>query len=171
MLMNTKKIIDYIGVYGPIIVFMLTLLLLRNTYNYLLYFVVGFILNIIINIVLKLTIKEPRPSNDNKAIEIGINNGQRVSFDKFGMPSGHAQIMSFILVFITMVLKNPYITTIYLLITTNSLFQRYLYNNHTLLQLIIGFMLGGIFGYITFIIASNKIKGTIKMKKDEDGPK
>jgi membrane-associated phospholipid phosphatase len=170
MLMDTKKIIDYIGVYAPIVLFIITIFILRHMSNYLFYFVFGFILNNIINIVLKLAIKEPRPLDDNKAIEVGIHNGQRVAFDVFGMPSGHAQTCGFILMFITMVFNNPYITTLYLLITTNSLVQRYLYNNHTLLQLIIGFIIGCTFGYATFMVASNKITGFINMKKDDNGP-
>ena len=32
-----------------------------------------------------------------------------------------------------------------------SLFQRYLYNNHTFLQIIIGFIIGLVFGYLIYI--------------------
>lgn len=161
---------DYIGSLAPIILFVLSILLLRNMKTYLRFFVFGFILNNILNIILKLAIKEPRPTKDQKAIEIGVTNGARISFDKFGMPSGHAQNCGYCLAFITMTLNNPYITSLYTIITFNSLFQRYSYNNHTILQLIIGIIIGTTFGYLIYTFANKNIIGNIKMKKDDNGP-
>ena len=161
---------DYLGLYAPIILFILSLFVLRNMRSYLQFFVSGFILNNILNIILKLLIKEPRPSKDKKAIEIGVINGARISFDKFGMPSGHAQICGYFIIFITMVLNNPLITCLYLLISIISLFQRYLYNNHSILQLIIGFIIGCGVGYVTYKIGNKHIMGNIKMKMNENGP-
>ena len=165
--MKLRLLIDYIGLYAPIILFCLSIFLLRNMRKYLSFFVVGFIFNNILNIVLKLLIKEPRPTTDQKAIEIGIVNGARIGFDKFGMPSGHAQNCGYCLAFIIMTLNNPFITTLYLSISTISLLQRYLYNNHTILQLIIGFIIGTLFAYLTYNIANKYIMGNIKMKKDD----
>ena len=161
---------DYIGLFAPVILFVLSLFLLRNNKKYLYFFFYGFILNNILNVILKVAIKEPRPTTEQKVIEIGIANGARISFDKFGMPSGHAQNCAYCLAFITMVLKDPFITAIYTIITFNTLFQRYLYNNHTILQLVIGCFIGLSFGYITYTIASKNIMGNIKMKKDDNAP-
>ena len=146
------------------------LFLLRNFTKYLFYFVGGFIINNIINIILKLSIKEPRPNDDQKAIEIGVVNGARIGFDKFGMPSSHAQNCAFCLTFVTLVLNNPFITSIYAIITIISVFQRYLYKNHTILQLIIGFLVGISIGYITYLVGTKYIMGNIKMKKDDNAP-
>ena len=165
--MKLYLLIDYIGLYAPIILFILSIFFLRNMYKYLYFFVIGFIFNNILNIVLKLLIKEPRPTTDQKAIEIGIVNGARIGFDKFGMPSGHAQNCGYCLVFIIMTLNNPFITTLYLVVSVISLFQRYLYNNHTILQLIIGLIVGTFFGYFIYNIANKYIVGNIKMKKDD----
>jgi membrane-associated phospholipid phosphatase len=168
--MDLYQLRDYIGLYAPLILFVLSLFFLRNMKTYLHFFVSGFILNNILNIILKLAIKEPRPTRDQKAIEIGVVNGARIGFDKFGMPSGHAQNCGYCVTFITMTLNDPFITALYSLISVISLFQRYLYNNHTILQLIIGFTVGGGFGYLTFIIGNKYITGNIKMKMDENGP-
>ena len=165
--MDLYKLRDYIGLYAPLILFMLSLFFLRNMKTYLQFFVSGFILNNILNIILKLALKEPRPSKDQKAIEIGVVNGARIGFDKFGMPSGHAQNCGFALSFITLVFNNPFITTIYLIISLISIMQRYMYNNHTILQLIIGFIIGLIAGYITYLFGSKHIMGNIKTKKDD----
>jgi membrane-associated phospholipid phosphatase len=161
---------DYIGLFAPIILLFLSLFLLRNKKKYLYYFFYGFVLNNILNIILKVAIKEPRPTTEQKVIEIGIANGARISFDKFGMPSGHAQNCSYCLAFITMVFYDPLITAFYIVITFNTLFQRYLYSNHTILQLIIGCFIGLLFGFVIYNIANKNIMGNIKMKKDDNAP-
>ena len=166
--MKLDLLTNYIGLYAPIILFILSVFLLRNMPKYLSFFVVGFIFNNILNIILKLLIKEPRPTTNQKAIEIGVVNGSRIGFDKFGMPSGHAQNCGYCLTFIIMTLNNPFITTLYLLLSIISLFQRYLNNNHTILQLFIGLIIGTFFGYLTYIIGNKYIMGNIKMKKDDN---
>jgi membrane-associated phospholipid phosphatase len=158
---------DTIGFFAPSILFIISVLLLRHMSNYLTFYIVGTILNNILNIILKLLIKEPRPSKDKKFIEIGVTNDILISFDKFGMPSGHAQYCGFSLVFITLVFNNPFITTLYLIITLSSLMQRYFYNNHTILQLVVGFIIGLFIGYITYLFGSKHITGNIKTKKDD----
>ena len=168
--MQLQIFIAYIGLYAPIILFVLSVLLLRNMKRYLQFFVSGFILNNILNIILKLLIKEPRPSNDQKTIEIAVTNGVRVGFDKFGMPSGHAQNCGYALAFIIMTIHNPLVITIYLIITLISLLQRYLYNNHTGLQLVIGLLIGSGFSYLTYSIGNKYIMGNIKLKPDDYGP-
>jgi membrane-associated phospholipid phosphatase len=168
--MEVLFVLNYIGYYGPIILFFATLILLRNMLKYLKIFVSGFLLNNLLNIILKLFIKEPRPSKDQRAIEIGITNGARVSFDKFGMPSGHAQNCAYCLAFVTMVFNNFFITTTYIVITMITIFQRYINNNHSISQLIIGLTVGLGFGYTTYLFGQKQIMGIIKMKKDDNAP-
>ena len=164
---------NYIGLYAPIILFILTIIILRNKTIFLQFFIAGFILNTISNIILKLSIKELRPLHDKKALEIGVVNGARISFDKFGMPSGHAQTCGFCLSFIILTLSNHpfWIILLYSLITLITLLQRYLNNNHTALQLLIGLIVGSLFGYLIYILANKNIVGNIKLKKDDYGPK
>lgn len=158
---------DYIGLMAPGILLIFSLLLLRNKYTFLSFLLVGTLLNNVVNILLKLIIKEPRPSTDKRIIEIGVSNGERISFDKFGMPSGHAQNCGFFTAFITLVLKNPVVTGLYIVISCISLYQRYLYNNHTILQLIVGFIIGLILGYIAYTIGEKYIVKQITAKKDD----
>lgn len=163
-------IFNYIGLYAPIFLFFLTLFLLRNKITYLQFFVGGFIINNCLNILLKLLFKHPRPSNDIKTLEIAVNNGVRIGFDKFGMPSGHAQNCGFCLTFIFLTLNNPFYTFLYHFITIVSLFQRYLFHNHTILQLFIGLIIGSLLGYFTYFLAYKFIVGNISLKKDDDAP-
>lgn len=168
--MQLGLFIDYIGYYGPVILFILSILILRNMKRYLQFFISGFILNNILNIILKLLIKEPRPVKDQKTIEIAVTNGVRVGFDKFGMPSGHAQNCGYSLMFIAMALYNPLITILYMVITLITIIQRYQYNNHTALQLLIGLLIGSGFGYLTYSMGNKFIMGNIKLKPDDYAP-
>ena len=168
--MDAFYIISYLGVIAPIFLFFLSILLLLYKQKYLIFFIAGTIINNVLNILLKLLIQQPRPSQDIKAIEIGIVNGHRISFDKFGMPSGHAQNCGYMLSFMTMVYKSPTITGLYFIITMLTIFQRYLFKNHTILQLIIGLIIGCLFGYITYICAKKHIIGILKEKEDDNAP-
>jgi membrane-associated phospholipid phosphatase len=166
--MNAHTYLVKIIVYMPILLFLISSFLLRNKMKYLSYFVAGYVANNGLNAVLKLIIQEPRPSNDLRALEIGISNGERISFDKFGMPSGHAQTCGFALVFMSLVFDSPKMTAFYLVISFITMAQRYIFNNHTILQLIVGFVTGGLFGFLTYMIANNKIMGSLKMRPDDD---
>jgi membrane-associated phospholipid phosphatase len=123
-------------------------------------------------VLLKLAIKEPRPTKDVKALEIAIYNSvDRIGFDKFGMPSGHAQNCAFNLAYIYMTLNDPLITGIYLILTFISMYQRYSYFNHTALQLAVGFGIGIAVGYGFYIIGHKYITGNIKQRPDDNAPK
>jgi membrane-associated phospholipid phosphatase len=168
---NIILLLDYLGVMAPIVLLVISILLLQNKKYYFKAYIIGYGLNILLNSILKYAIKEPRPSKDMRIFEIAIANEKRIGFDKYGMPSGHAQTCGYSLVYITMVLNNSYITGLYLIITLISLYQRYKYFNHTILQLIIGLIVGMTFGYITYCAGNKYIKGNFKMRPDDFAPK
>lgn len=168
---NLTYFLDYVGMMAPIILFIISIFLLQNKMKYLQVYIIGSILNNILNAILKYAIKEPRPSRDSRILKIAIANEKRVSFDKYGMPSGHAQNCGFNLAFITLVLNNSFITGLYLVVSFISLHQRYKYSNHTILQLIVGFLIGLIFGYMIYHIGNKWIKGNLIMKFDDFAPK
>jgi hypothetical protein len=69
------------------------------------------------------------------------------------------------------ILNNPFITGLYLVTTFISLYQRYKYFNHTILQLIIGTIVGLIMGYLVYYVGNKWIKGDLKMRPDDYAPK
>lgn len=165
---SMELIIDYIGVYAPYILFIITLFLLRNMRHYLQFLLIGTIFNNIWNIILKLVIQQPRPLKDNMALEIAINNGRRISFHKYGMPSGHAQNCGFLLGYITFVMKDIVCTGFYLILSILSLVQRVKYHNHTTIQVILGFIIGIFVSYIVYTYASKYIVGHLQAKLDDN---
>lgn len=167
-MINLKRIFDTIGIIAPFILFTLSAFFLRNYKSHLAFYIIGFFLNIVLNSILKILIKEPRPKDDKQFIEIFSRNGVRFAPDSYGMPSGHAQTCGFSLIYLALVLNNPNITMFYAIITFISLIQRYTHNNHTILQLIVGLLIGMVVGYLFYFLSKKYIFGKLSHKKDDN---
>jgi len=170
--LDIPLILDYLGLYAPLIQFFSSLFFLRNKFVYLRVYLLGFVFNNVLNILLKMAIKEPRPTKDIRTLEIAItNNVERIGFHKFGMPSGHAQNCGFNLMYLTMVLNDSLITGAYLILSLISVYQRYKYFNYSILQLIVGFFVGIGIGYMFYMGGNKYITGNIKQRADDNAPK
>jgi membrane-associated phospholipid phosphatase len=168
-----SKFFDYLGYYGPNILLIFSILLLwaKNYRSYLSYYLIGYILNILLNYILKGFIQQPRPTGDQKLIEMALHNGKRFGYDIYGMPSGHSQGVFYSTAFIHLVLKNPQITFLFFLISLNTMIQRVNYQNHTILQVICGAITGIGFAYLVYYYTAKRITGILKPKKDDNGPR
>lgn len=168
--------LDYIGICGPLILFLISVFLLWNKSNYLTYYVYGFILNGLLTLFLKGIFKQPRPSEDPKLFNLAIKESKRFKFidgyphDIFGMPSGHSSYVIFSTMFIFCVFKNNRFLLLYLLFSMITMIQRITSNNHTFIQVVAGAIVGAIFSYLIFYMARQKIMGSLLLKKDDDGP-
>ena len=167
MLKNIMKIIHIIGNITPNILFLLSCYFLWNKQFLFNYYLIGFFINILLNFIFKGIIQQPRPSEDIKLFKIAINNGKRMGFDVYGMPSGHAQMSFFSTAFIYLALKNTKITLICLLLSFICLYQRIEYKNHTVLQVIVGSIVGSMFASLFFYLSTQKIKGKLFSKSDD----
>jgi len=172
----TQKFILNFGKTGPIVLFVYSLYLLWNKSNLLYYYIYGFFLNTILNLVLKGLIKEPRPLEDPKLFNIALKHSIRFKFingypyDIFGMPSGHAQSAFFSTIFIYLALKDIKISVIYLIISLLTMYQRVLFKDHTVLQILAGSIVGILFSGFMYFMSQQKIMGKLRAKKDDDGP-
>jgi membrane-associated phospholipid phosphatase len=172
-----SSIIYKIGEYGPIILLFISLYLLWNKKNIFFYYSVGVFINSILNFILKGLIQQPRPNEDMKEFNALIKHAKLfmfkdngVPYDIFGMPSGHIQSCMFSTIFVFLALKRKDILITYLLLTLVTIYQRVHYNFHTILQVIVGGLCGGIFSYYMYYLATQKIKGKIREKPDDFGP-
>lgn len=173
----TQQFIYNFGNSGPIVLFFYSLLLLwdKNTMFY--YYVYGFFLNAILNFILKGLIQEPRPFEDPKLFNIALKHSIRFKFtngypyDIFGMPSGHTQSIFFSIIFIYLAFKDKKtILIVYLFIGLITMYQRVLFKQHTVLQVVAGAMVGVLFGGFIYYMAQQKIIGKLRFKKDDNGP-
>ena len=173
----SMNLLNEIGGYGPLILIVLSVYLLWNKRNLLFYYIIGGFFNAILNLVLKGIFQQPRPSEDYDKFNLVLKNGQRfifkngIPFDVFGMPSGHSQSSLFSAIFIFLSLKNLNILSVYLFISFIIMAQRVAFNHHTINQVIVGAIVGGLFGYSMFYMAQNKLMGVIREKIDDYGPK
>jgi membrane-associated phospholipid phosphatase len=172
--MNTvHKAIKYAGKYGPLILFLPTVFFLSNKKNALIYYVAGFFLNSITNVCLKLLIQQPRPSDDKAKFDLALDRGKKflyIPYDVFGMPSGHSQSVAFTTVFVFLTIQNNLFRLFCLMISVITLWQRVEYNHHTVLQVLVGSMVGGLISYMMFYMNKKNIGGLLKEKRDDNAP-
>lgn len=121
---------------GGISVLLLAFLEKSNSWQIPVY-IAGFIGNEVLNRVLKPMIQDPRP------VPISPT-------DTYGMPSGHSQLAAYSLVFITLTLREKHYAIIFLFVflTVATMAQRVITQVHSLEQVIVGGLLGGIIGYL-----------------------
>ena len=149
------NIFEYIGNNGPYIMIFTSFGLLFSKPRMLFYFVVGVFFNFIVNMILKGVIKQPRPEFNTKAFNIALHtNSMRYIFgyDIYGMPSGHAQTSFFITTFLYLVTRNSWIAFSFLLLSFIVMCQRVVYNEHTILQVLVGAIIGILFGFFIYHI-------------------
>jgi membrane-associated phospholipid phosphatase len=170
---SVKKMFSSFGNNGPIILFVLSVFLLRNKENLLYYYIIFLVLGEIFNTIIKSLIQQPRPSIDKKTFDLMMKNKERYitrngfPYNIFGMPSGHSQMVMYSTIYIYFVFHNIKLTLLYLFVSFITLTQRIVDTHHTVLQVIIGAILGLILGYFTFLIVKGKMTGKLTQKKDD----
>jgi len=140
---TNPNIIDIIGLSGPLILFLISIMNLwkqKYIYGYLLFYII----NTFINNFLKNSIKQARPNNN-------IINEKYTEIHKYGMPSYHAQSVVFSLVYLYLVNKSIFILLIEIFIVFMTLYQRWYYRYHTIEQLAVGSFIGGVTAYIGYL--------------------
>lgn len=167
-------ILDKIGRYGRQILFFLSVFILYKSEKSvaLAFYIFGVSISILINIILKIIIKEPRPLEDTPDFNFLVQSNKRVSYDKFGMPSGHTQFAFFTLAFMSYALwsHKHYVSimSFYALITVTIVSQRIIGRNHTITQVIAGAFAGTLIGLGFVHLAKSKIIGKIRQKEDDN---
>ena len=175
--MNTlMNIFDEVGYNGPNILIVLSMYLLWNNNNMFFYYVVGQLLDFILNPILKTIIQQPRPCFDSKELQLALKNNKRflykdgIPYDIFGMPSGHAESAAFSTAFVYLALRKTNWLYVYLIMTAIVMYQRVNTNEHTILQVIIGAIVGVVFANTMYYFSEKNIQGRIREKPDDNGP-
>jgi len=164
------NILDTSGFFGPNILLIASIFLLLDKKTYLNIYLIGFVFNIILNFILKGIIRQPRPEEDKRLFNLELLSGKRIGYDRYGMPSGHAQVVFYSTAFVYLVLKNVWISLLYLFISLITFYQRIKYKNHTLEQVVAGSFVGSGMGYLVYQYGKNILKGKMKLKMDDNAP-
>ena len=151
--MNRIPIIDDVGFFAPMILFTLTIIMLWGHVKYLNVYLIFVLLNTILNKTLKNIIKAPRPGKPSENVVYKTfekTNGT----EKYGMPSGHAQSVSFTTLYMYLVTKSKNILIGSSFISALSLIQRYRFKRHSIRQLIAGSVVGCFVAYISYNLST-----------------
>jgi len=146
-------ILDYIGHYGPIIVFLIAIYNIFYMKYYLWSFLILSVLNAKLNEIFKLYIREPRPKDQIAFIDHNNLNGAHL----YGMPSGHAQGISFSIFYLYLVKQSNPLLFLTFFIGMITLYQRWKYHRHSIEQLTVGFTIGSILGYLAYYVTNYMI--------------
>lgn len=168
------SILYRLGRYGPFIMLILSLIILRaktvTTHAY----IAGFVMNTLINPIIKLIIKQRRPDREKSTTVLSATIDKSKNLNdlkhppsfveeatdahRYGMPSGHAQTAFFSLVYIWLTYRDTTITIVYLLLTVITCIQRIVARKHYLDQVIMGAIIGGLLAFFFFTTVSSLLK-------------
>lgn len=98
--------------------FFLSIYWLYNKATYFNVYLIGFVMNFIFSYILKGIFKQPRPTDEQHLFAIEKIYRKNMSFERYGMPSGHAQMVFYSTGFIYLVFQDWYITGGYLLVSS-----------------------------------------------------
>ena len=141
-------VFDYLGYYGPVILPIATIGVLRTRSKgmHVLAVYFGFlIINTVANGLLKFLLREPRPNGQ----IIFTRFEQERDRHTYGMPSGHAQSVAYTTTFLCTVSHSPFVMVPVSFIGGMTLYQRYKFRRHTKSQLLAGTVIGSLIALIS----------------------
>jgi len=145
--MNTiVTTLDGVGFFGPLIVMGLVIVDLFSQPKYNWVYIFFIVANDILNRGLKLIFREPRPEGRIPFSEHESYTGA----SKYGMPSGHAQSIGFSLMYLWLVRTMDATWILSSFIGALTLYQRWKYRNHSMIQLLVGFLCGCCFAWFVW---------------------
>lgn len=109
-----------------------------------------YIINICIILWLQKIWKDPRPSNGIEFMKAEFHNSE-----VYGMPSGHTQTVFFSLVYFYMITRSINWLLIMFFVVVCTISQRLIYRKHTILQIIVGGIIGTLYGYSAYLFIND----------------
>ena len=165
-----EQIIDFVGFNGPIILFLASIIYLYVKNSYFTIYVIGFMLSSLINYILKGVFKQPRPIDDKHLFNLEKMYRSVLTFENYGMPSGHAQSAFYTTTFAYLALENNILLVTSVFISLLTIYQILQSKQHFLFQTIVGAIIGGILGFVFYKYAKNQLQGPLKPKEEEYAP-
>lgn len=149
--------LDMIGLFGPVILLLVSIWQLWVNGVYWTASIVIFGINLFINKILKVWIKQPRPVGGKRLITSETYSG----IEQYGMPSGHSQSVVCSVTFLYLVKHSPIWLIVGMCIATLTIYQRWKYRQHSVEQLSVGAVTGFLVAYIGYTITAMGITGQI----------
>lgn len=157
---NGMLLLDYIGFFGPLLLFCVSIWKLSGRIPFLYGYLGLFLASTIINKALKLIFQEPRPEGSRTIIGEPYHGA-----DEYGMPSGHAQSVCFSATYLYLVTQNILWLALELCIVALTMIQRWKYKNHSVAQLVLGGFVGAFWGYYGYQMTNAWIQTHIRKEE------
>lgn len=174
-----RKIGDFvfaIGYFSEIIMALITVYVLQKDKINLVIFIIFFLISGYLNTLLKWIIREPRPKD---AVKYLYSEHFSRTQTIYGMPSGHSQNVFFSMMYLFLSDNgNVYWLQIGLIMATLMVYERWTFHNHTILQLLMGAIVGSLLAFIIvkirdyirkyYLGSQHKNENTIKNNKTKE---
>lgn len=128
-----KESVDWLGKHGPIFLIFAGIFHFINQMHRLIIFLLGIGVNVWFNMWIKPIIRDPRPN----PIGVSLDNPQY-----WGMPSGHAQYVGYILTFLYFTKMPSFYFTVFYCLGMITVWQRWYSMSHSFLQILVGLFVG-----------------------------
>jgi membrane-associated phospholipid phosphatase len=165
-----EYIIDFIGYNGFVILFLISSIYLYVKNSYFTIYIIGFMFCGLTNYILKGVFKQPRPIDDKHIFNLEKMYRNVMTFENYGMPSGHTQYVFYTTTFTYLALENDGLLVGSLFISLLTIYQRVQSKQHFLFQTIVGAIIGSLLGFAFYKYAKNQLQGPIKPKEDDYAP-
>jgi membrane-associated phospholipid phosphatase len=165
-----EQIIDFVGFNGFAILFLVSSIYLYVKNSYFTIYVIGFMFSGLINYILKGVFKQPRPIDDKHIFNLEKRFRSVMTFENYGMPSGHTQWVFYTTTFTYLALENDVLLVSSVFISLLTIYQRVQSKQHFLSQTIVGAIIGSILGFTFYKYAKNQLQGPLKPKAEEYAP-
>lgn len=156
---DPESLFYYVGTFSPMIIFFITVFTLHphKTRYYLYLF--GYALTLVSNYFLKLLFKQPRPNQNEELFRIQLAHGKPIDPSRYGMPSGHAQILFYSLAFVLLSYpKWDRIIWLYVFLVLVGCAQRVVFHLHTPAQIVVGALFGLVGAFLVVRISSSLLR-------------
>jgi len=151
--MSITKFLDVLGFYGPLVLLGIILFALRNQPKYMWVYFIAFFLNNYFNRYLKSQFLEERPDNP-----IPFSKYEKYkNVETYGMPSGHSSAIWFSIVYLFLVKSHSIWLPVCIFIGILTMYQRVKYRRHTVEQVCMGAITGGICGWLVYSLVTKWI--------------
>jgi membrane-associated phospholipid phosphatase len=151
------NILDILGFYGPLVVIIIVSWALHKHFKYMIVYLFFVVINNSLNRLWKMLFQQQRPANP-------IPFSKHESYagpEKYGMPSGHASSIGFSLLFLALVNIKSWWLVFVGFIGILTCVQRWKYRRHTIEQICVGLISGGLFAWIVYVSATKYIMTNI----------
>ncbi len=126
-------------------------------------FLVGWVGCYLINLALKRMWLQPRPSTDLAFFKVSLSREKNRNnpfwvMNYCGMPSGHAQFAGFALVYVMLSSPSWWVGSFLTGLTVVTCVQRVVSQAHTVLQVMVGLLVGMVWGWICYTTMMRVLK-------------